>query len=161
VTSHNHPLAKRVSVDLKELKNEKFILTPPASGHYQDFYNACVTEGFVPNVLLKCAIVKTMLSFAREELGITVLSSKVAAAEKYPDMKIIKITPTIHRKISLAVRSTDIPPTLKVFLKFASQWFKTQDSYEDIRDTAVNSSVTSRNIKLVYSRDNMRLRPAR
>lgn len=128
VTNHHHPLANRLSVDLKELQNEKFILTPSASGHYQDFLNACMASGFVPNAVLCCSVVSTMLGFVREGLGITVLSSKVAAAEFDDGIKIISLTPTIHREIALATRnSTDLSPTLKVFLKFSSQWVKTQN----------------------------------
>jgi len=152
VTNHRHPLANRISVDLKELQNEKFILTPPTSGHYHDFYNACRSAGFVPKVVLSCSIVKTMLSFVREELGITVLSSKVAAAERDSDMKIIAITPTIHRTIALATRnSADLPPTLKVFLKFTSQWLKTQAALENAKASAINSRPLN-DIRLIYSR---------
>ncbi len=153
VTSHRHHLANRVSVDLKELQNEKFIMTPSTSGHYHDFNNACLAAGFVPNIILSCAIVKTMLSFVREELGITVLSSRVAAAERDPNMRIIALTPTIHRRISLATRnSDDTPPALKMFLKFTSQWLKTQEALESAKVNAISSSLTSRDIRLIYSR---------
>jgi len=129
VTNHHHPLANRLSVDLKELQNEKFILTPATSGHYQDFHNSCLAANFIPNIVLNCAVVKTMLSFVREGLGITVLSSKVAAAERDAGIKIISLKPTIHREITLATRnSTDLPPALKVFLKFTSQWLKTHNA---------------------------------
>lgn len=152
VTSHRHPLANRVSVDIKELQNEKLILTPSTSGHYHDFNNACQAAGFVPNVVLSCSVVKTMLAFVREELGITVLSSKVALAERDSSMKVIALTPTIHRKINLAIRnSDDMPPTLKMFLKFIPQWLKTQAAIDRAKVTAINSSLTSRDIRLIYS----------
>lgn len=152
VTSHRHPLANRVSVDIKELQNEKFILTPSTSGNFQDFNNACMAAGFTPNAILRCAIVKTMLSFVREEIGITVLSSKVALSEKDPSMRVIGLTPTIPRRISLATRNTDdVPPTLKMFLKFTTQWLETQRSIERAKATAVNS-LTSRDVRLLYSR---------
>lgn len=150
LTSHRHPLANRVSVDIKELKDEKFILTPPTSGHYQDFYNACVAAGFVPNVALNCAIVKTMLSFVREEIGITVLSAKVAAAERDPNIKIIALTPTINRKIYLATRnSSDTPATLKMFVKYMQQWLKTQTSIDRARLTTQLSRPTGQKMRIV------------
>ncbi|KUK83975.1 MAG: Transcriptional regulator [Pelotomaculum thermopropionicum] len=125
VTSHRHPLANRKSVDLKELEDENFILTPPTSGHYHDFLNSCRSAGFVPKVIADCAIVNTMLGLVREELGITVLSSHVAAAatNRNPGFKIISLTPTIKRETVLVMRNNaDLPPPLKVFLKFTSQW---------------------------------------
>lgn len=153
VVSKNHPLANRVSVDMKELKNEKFILTPSTSGHYHDFHNACLVAGFEPNVILSCAIVKTMLSFVREEIGITVLSSKVALAEKDPSMRVIGLTPTIPRRISLVTRnSDDAPPTLKMFLKFTTQWLETQRSIERAKASAANTSLNTRDIRLIYSK---------
>lgn len=152
VTSHRHPLANRVSVDIRELQNEKLILTPSTSGHYQ-VINACQLAGFVPNVVLSCSVVKTMLAFVREELGITVLSSKVALAERDSSMRVIALTPTIPRKINLATRnSDDMPPTLKMFLKFIPQWLKTQAAIECAKVTAISSSLTSRDIRLIYSR---------
>ncbi len=127
VVNYPHPLSHRMSVDLKELRNEKFIITPATSGHYQDFHNACLAAGFTPNIAINCGVVNTMLSFVREGLGVTVLSSKVAAEECDPSIRIVPITPFIHREIALVtLRNTDLPPTLKVFLKFSSQWLKTQ-----------------------------------
>lgn len=128
VTNHDHSFAKRLSVDLKDLKNEKLILTPDASGHYQDFYNSCRAADFVPNIALNCSVVNTILSFVREGLGITVLLSGVAAAECGAGIKIIPIIPAIYSEIALLTRSgANLSPTLKLFLNSASQWLKTQD----------------------------------
>ncbi|NLI14315.1 LysR family transcriptional regulator [Pelotomaculum propionicicum] len=127
VTNYLHPLANRLSVELKELQNEKFIITPATSGHYQDFHNACLIANFTPTIVMSCAVVKTMLSFVREGLGVTVLSSKVAEEERDAGIKIIPLTPSIHREIALVTRNnTGLPPALKVFLKFTSQWLKTE-----------------------------------
>lgn len=129
VTNHAHPFANRLSVSLEELKNEKFILSPATSGQYQDFYSSCQEADFVPNVVLKCSVVKTKLGFVREGLGVTILSSNVAAAECDAGIKIIPITPAIQSEIALVTRnSANLPPTLKLFLDFASQWLKTPNS---------------------------------
>jgi len=125
VTNQHHPLANRKSVELQELVDENFILTPATSGHYHDFLDACRSEGFVPKVVANCAIVDTMLGLVREELGITVLSSHVAAAatKRDPRTKIISLNPPIKRNTVLVIRNNDdLPPPLKVFLKFTSQW---------------------------------------
>ncbi len=153
VTSSRHHLANRETVNISELKNEKLILTPPNSGHHHDFCGACETAGFTPNVVIDCSIVKTMLSFVREEIGITVLSYKVAMAEKDPGMRIIEITPAIPRKLTLATRNTtDTPPTLKMFLRFTGQWVKTQKSLDQVKIPVARASLTARDIRLIYSR---------
>ncbi len=141
VTHYLHPLANRKSVDIKELEKENFILTPATSGHYKDFCRACQAVGFTPKTIINCAIVKTMLGFVREELGVTVLSSHVVASERDPNLRIITIKPTITRKTVLAIRnSDDLPPPLKVFLKYTSQWLETNNTLGQAKVTTVNFS---------------------
>ena len=118
-------LASKKSIDLKELKNEKFVLTPLTSGHQHDFIKACKSDGFEPKILMTCSSVKTMLGLTRENMGVTVLSSKVAISSMRPDsgLVIIELTPTIERKIHLAIqKSANLTPALKVFVKYVSQW---------------------------------------
>lgn len=123
VTSDHHPLASRKSVHIKELINEKFILTPPASGHYHDFLDACHAAGFQPNVLMNCSYVRTMLGLVREELGITVLSATTALKDMGPGLTIMALNPTIDRNMYLALlKDTDLPATVKMFKNFALQW---------------------------------------
>lgn len=123
VTSKNHPLAAKKSVELAELKNEKFIIPPRPSGHYHDFLDACHSEGFEPDILMTCSHVRTILGLVREELAITMLSSSIAALDVDSTLSIIPLTPTIYRKIYLVLRTdSDISPILKLFVKFALQW---------------------------------------
>jgi len=129
VVSKSHPLAGKKVVDIHELSNEKFIITPPISGHYQDFVNACHSVGIEPDVLLTCSQVRTILGLVREELGITVLSSCVAAMDITPDLCTIQLVPPIKRKINLVLlRDAYISPSLKMFLKFVSKWFNPQSN---------------------------------
>jgi DNA-binding transcriptional LysR family regulator len=129
VTSQNHPLASKETINLKDLINEKFIIPPQESGHYQDLFRACRLEGFEPNVLITCSHVRTILGLVREELGITVLSSYVAAHDVDPTLKVSPLEPIISRRIYLALKvSSDPSPTLNVFVKFALQWISTNMS---------------------------------
>jgi DNA-binding transcriptional LysR family regulator len=123
VTSNNHPLATKKSVTLQELKDESFIIPPRPSGHYHDFFEACRAADFEPNILMTCSHVRTILGLVREELGITMLSSYVAALDVDPSLTIIPLTPEIDRKIYLAMRvNSENSPILKIFAKFALQW---------------------------------------
>jgi DNA-binding transcriptional LysR family regulator len=134
VTNKKHRFANRESVDIKDLQNEKFILTPSTSGHFHDFNNACQAAGFSPILAMTCYIAKNIVSFVREGLFISVLSTKVAEAEKDDDISIIGLNPTIQRRIYLVVRNTsDTPPTLKLFLDFAQQWHATQTAFEQAK----------------------------
>lgn len=127
VTSENHPLASRKSLELKELVKENFIIPPPPSGHYQDFVKACHSEGFLPNIIVTCSHVRTILGLVRENLGITLLSSQIAALDVDPSLTIIPMTTKITRKIYLVTRAnTDANRILEVFVRFVLQWIETR-----------------------------------
>ncbi len=134
VTNKKHRFADRESLDIKELQNEKFILTPSTSGHFYDFNCACQTAGFSPFVVMTCYVAKNIVSFVREGLGISVLSNKVAETEKDNNISIIELNPTIQRRISLVVRDTpDKKPSLKLFLDFVQQWKAAQTAFEQAK----------------------------
>lgn len=131
LTSCKNHLASKKSIDLKELKNEKFILTPLTSGHQHDFIKACKAQGFEPKILMTCSSVKTMLGLARENMGVTVLSSKVAISSIPPDSGIclLELTPLIERKVFLAIqKNANVTPALKVFVKYVSQWITSREN---------------------------------
>lgn len=130
VTNTSHPLAFRKAVNLKELKKEKFIVTPPMSGHYRDLVKACNNLGFEPKILMTCSSVETILGLTREGIGITALSSKVAndMGGNDPNLSITTLNPLIERKIFLAIqKNVNISPVLKMFVKFVAQWIATED----------------------------------
>lgn len=125
LTNKRHRLAFRKTADLNELRNEKFIITPPNSGHHHDFEKACHAIGFVPNVIMTCSSVKTIMGLTHEGIGISVLSGKVATSmgEDSLALSILALTPTIERKLYLAVpKGVNISPALKVFVKYTAQW---------------------------------------
>ena len=83
---------------------------------------------------MTCYIAKNIVSFVREGSVISVVSKKVAEAEKDDNISIIELNPTIQRRIVLAVRNTpDIPPTLKLFIDFAQLWHATQTAFEQAK----------------------------
>lgn len=126
LASTQNPLASQKVVHLKALKKEKFIITPLSSGHHHDFIKACQAENFNPKIFMTCSSVKTMIGLARENLGVTVLSSSVANSMQIEEgISIIDMIPTIERKIHLAIpKNANVSPALKVFVKYVAQWIK-------------------------------------
>lgn len=124
ITNREHWLADRKTVSPKELCEEKFITTPPISGHYHDFENACSAAGFEPKVIMTCSSVATMTAFAREGLGVTMLSSRSASVwADDPSLRIIKIEPIIERTIYLVIqRNVNITPVLRMFIEHTVEW---------------------------------------
>jgi len=123
VTNLFHPLATNQTVNLKDLVKEKFIVAHPNSGLYRNFVKACSEAGIEPNILYHCSQVETSLELVRENLGVTVLSSQVAARYPQHGISTIKIIPEITRRLSLATLS-DIrnDPALNIFIKYAQNW---------------------------------------
>lgn len=124
MTNREHRLADRKTVSPNELCEEKFITTPPASGHYHDFENACNAAGFEPKVIMTCSSVATMTAFAREGLGVTMLSSRSALVwADDPSLCIIKIDPIIERTIYLVIqKNVNITPVLRMFIEHTVEW---------------------------------------
>lgn len=130
LTSKEKPLACKKSIGIVELKNEKFILTPRASGHHHDFVSACQSAGFEPIILMTCSSVETMLGLTCEGIGVTVLSSKVA---KYMPLDsrlaLLELTPLIERNIYLATQqNANVSPALRLFERYAAQWINSCDN---------------------------------
>lgn len=129
LTNKEKPFACKKTIDIIDLKNEKFILTPRASGHHHDFIRACQFAGFEPKIQLTCSAVETMLALTSEDIGVTVLSSRVAKSMPLdPRLAIIELTPTIERKIFLATQlNANVSPALKLFARYTAQWINLCD----------------------------------
>jgi DNA-binding transcriptional LysR family regulator len=140
VTNKKHRFANRKVVDIKELQDEEFVLTPPTSGHFYDFNRACQIAGFSPILAKTCYVARNIVSLVREGPVISVVSRKVAEAEKADNISIIELNPAIQRGIYLAVRETsDSPPALKLFLNFAQQWLAEQDALEQAKNKLIST----------------------
>lgn len=123
VINSTHPLASRREIQLENLKNETFVLPSKDSASCQEFIRACNGVGFTPNILSKCGSVNTIVDFVRENLGIAVLSYRVACVHSDPTISIVKINPPINRYISLAtIRNAQRTPVVRTFINYATQW---------------------------------------
>ncbi len=69
-----HPLAKRKSVMLADLRNENFIFPPSDLALTKSFYAICRNAGFEPNVIAECNTF-LLTRFVEDGLGITFVAS--------------------------------------------------------------------------------------
>jgi DNA-binding transcriptional LysR family regulator len=84
VLSPQHRLAKRESVDLEELLNEKFILRESGSGTRSSFEEAILAEGYSIkdlNVQMEIGNLNAIRTLVLENLGFTVISQEVVKEE--------------------------------------------------------------------------------
>ena len=123
VSNALHPLASKPTVEISDLAGEKLILAHPHSGLYRNFVKACAEAGFEPDILFHCSQVETQLEFVRENLGVTILSSQVAARYPQHGLSMTKIVPEIPRRISLVtLKDAHQDPALNIFIKFTQNW---------------------------------------
>lgn len=130
VTSSQHPLAFRKYVNLKELRNESFIISPLIFEDYCDFDEICDSVGFRPKTLATCASVATALHLVKENVGVALLSSELVAAPANDSyLSIIGLMPTIENNLYLAIRkNSNILPTLKMFVQYMANWIASDQS---------------------------------
>lgn len=65
-----HPFAKKKSVSIAELKNEKFVSLPPQSTLYAVTCDACRSAGFDPQILIVCDDPYFVRKYVSEKMGV-------------------------------------------------------------------------------------------
>lgn len=80
----NHRLAAQDSVDLMELANEPFVLSPAGHkcGLLDKVVTACRTAGFTPRVAQEAGEMQLMLAFVAEGIGVSILPECVSRLGK-------------------------------------------------------------------------------
>lgn len=77
VCSRKHPFAKRNSLSIKELKNEKFLFIDKQSTIYHICYKACASSGFMPNIRSTISRHVPLLRMVAENLGVSIMPSNL------------------------------------------------------------------------------------
>ncbi len=118
VTSKNHPLANRESVDYDELKDEKFLIFDKSmSVYYNAFYKLFEKEGYRPNIILQCSSIRTMLGLIAENTGVALLSSRVAKGNE--NIVLIPLSRPLVRDTQIIIRNDkNLPVQVKAFFNF-------------------------------------------
>jgi DNA-binding transcriptional LysR family regulator len=106
---NSHQLKDRDSVELRELKNEQFIMFPRTNAsHLNDhIIRLCHNTGFTPHVIEHAFQFTTILGLVSSNAGIAIVPESVDAI-KLPNVAYIKIQdPQAHSQIYLARRIGD------------------------------------------------------
>ncbi|MCG3088266.1 LysR family transcriptional regulator [Sporosarcina cyprini] len=77
----NHPLAKEIEgIDLLQLKDENFIMTPREIGpaYYDAIINICNTAGFNPHIRKKTHELQTILPLVAANMGIAIVPALIS-----------------------------------------------------------------------------------
>jgi len=123
IVNNKHPLAQKEVVHLSEAKDENFILSPANSLIFFDTVESCRIAGFEPKIVFNCSSISSMMGFVHENLGITLLSHRVALDQLIPGISIVKITPSVTRTLAITLRKDGhVMPAARAFISFARQW---------------------------------------
>ncbi len=126
VVYRSHPLAGRKSIRLDELKNEKFIFPQKGSGGYEAFLESCLKAGFTPDIQYEFPQANTIMSFVKEEMGVTINFTQVYRESGGTGLCMIPLEDPPHYPISLYYpKQQVVPEEKKAFIRFIKKWKRT------------------------------------
>jgi DNA-binding transcriptional LysR family regulator len=119
--SKSHPLAKKSSVQLKELEPSFFIGMSESSypGYRAWLTQTCQRTGFSPRVLQDADIERTLLQAVAAGLGVALLP---AQAKRLPhdDIVFCEITPRVLIESCIAWKADNASPALKAYVNMVT-----------------------------------------
>jgi DNA-binding transcriptional LysR family regulator len=134
---HHHPLHDKISVDFRQLKNEKFILQQPNTYQYKQIYARCVENGFTPDILLCTSQLKTIKQLVANKVGISLLLDLVTRQETI--FKRVPVYPPMPVNISLIwSRSKCLSHAAESFVSFM-QDFKKSNEFKAFLDEKIEA----------------------
>lgn len=120
----SHPLAKQKNISLKQLRNEPMILFSETSSDRKVITQACLENGFAPNVILTTDQIESIKAFVSCGLGLSFMISSVP-----------------HKGTDLI----NIPLEEPLYLDFCVAWKK--DSYLSVAAKTFVDFLTKNKIK--------------
>ena len=116
VIHHKHPLARRKTVRLKELKNEEFIFYSEEFALHQIMWKQFINEGFEPKILFKSSQWDFMSEMVAANLGITILPESICNRIDNDNVHIIDLTPSTPWHLAVITKKDK-------YVSFAAQTF--------------------------------------
>ena len=119
------PLARRESVSLRELKNEKFLFPSPGYLYYDMYWDACVHAGFEPQIVATCDFLARMKMVSSGQ-GISFVDANTAGSDIFKKVAFVRLTDvSAFHPISIYWhKDRKLSPAADSFLKFVSLYFQ-------------------------------------
>ncbi|MEH7403180.1 LysR family transcriptional regulator [Gottfriedia acidiceleris] len=119
VVAKGHPLEKRKTISIGELKEESFVFFKEGSGIRSQLLATCISEGFEPHIAYECASPRTLVT---KGLGISILP-RLMAESPGPTVSILSLDPPLSRWVSIFyLEGRYLSPCTKVFLRFVEKY---------------------------------------
>lgn len=118
----SHPLAKRKSLTLDELKKQYFVVPSPLKKREDDIISLCRRAGFVPKVVMTVLTGSDVARAVNDELGISLLLKKTILSEKLDNIVFVDLMPKVECNVSLCWRKDIIlSEGARKFVEFVKQ----------------------------------------
>jgi DNA-binding transcriptional LysR family regulator len=117
-----HPLARRRTVSVEDLREEPIVTLVSGSGLRTVLENACRHAGFAPRIVAETGELASLAGLAAEGLGVAVLP---LSAAREPELAVLDITrPRLRRRTALAWNSAATSPAGRAFLTLADKHYR-------------------------------------
>ncbi|RSX53151.1 transcription regulator [Bifidobacterium goeldii] len=116
VVAKAHPLARRASVSVSELANERFFFEPKDSRPYLDCVELCRTAGFEPNIVGTDSQIANIVDYVAQGVGVSLLMRRIVPAD--PRVALISISPHVQASIDLCYRPGRLTGLQREFLDY-------------------------------------------
>jgi DNA-binding transcriptional LysR family regulator len=104
-THQGHPLARKRSVSLSQLKDEKFIVFSEHFSLHDHIINACKEAGFTPSISYESSQWDLILELVASKLGIALLPNSIFEKQNNPSIKTIPLqAPSLLWKLGVITK---------------------------------------------------------
>src|SRR5919107_1229066 len=115
IVHRDHPLARRGSVALSQLRDQPWVTMPEGSGQRTMLDDAARAAGFSPQITVESSDMDLLVALAAQRVGIALI--RASAAHRCRDVATVSITgPRLERRIALAWRADNLSPAARVFV---------------------------------------------
>lgn len=126
IVAKGHPLEKRKTISIKELREESFVSFKEGSGIRSQLLATCNREGFEPFIAYECASPRTLVA---EGLGVSVLP-RLMAESPGPSISILPLDPPLSRWVSVFYfEGRYLSPCAKAFLRFVERYLISESEF--------------------------------
>lgn len=119
-----HPLAKRATVSLSELKNERFIFHQAGQVAADLCLDACHKAGFEPLIVCRSSSPTTGLYMVQGGLGVAFLPSEDFHSHNVSGIVELKLKESIIKEVGVAWRRDASSPPMNTLIQFAKEWVR-------------------------------------
>ena len=123
--AHDHPLARRKTIGIADLREAAMITLVPGSGLRAVLEQACRTAGFGPRITAETGELASLVELVAAGLGVALLPQS-ATTDAVHVLRISR--PRLERRTALAWNTTAGSPAARAFLAIAERHFAASQS---------------------------------